>query len=737
MEMRMKGFVTFLFIVLSLGLLFAQMEPPVNLTAELDDATGEVELNWQHGVGGGFYEDFEDDVADNWVPVVGNWSVSGGYYNASSSNYEVSSSYYNDNFSNFEYEVKMRKTYGNSNSIGFNFNGDPSDINEIGYWNNGYGLHYFADGEWILFVFVSGTYTFIQDFAYSPDLNLGINSWNIIKVIYSDGYIDIYFNGILQGTYYDDSIISGYTGVILYDSDFLGQAEYDYATLQPLTAAYTFGEVDQTENQNIYSCNNESCPNNSNPGDIIGKNLTPQPTLGSQYTYYPNSETRDFQHFKVYRDGSAIGTTTDTFYSDNLSEYGTYEYEVTAYYDEGESDPAGPITVEWLDPIVMEGLLAYYPFAGNADDLSGNEHHGDVYGLPQLTTDRFGIPDRAYYFDGLDDYIACGNWFNYQDFSISVWVNQADLLYYYVDIIDNNHTDSVNWVVQYNQDLSSYHFGCGPQGCCFFSLPFDEWKHLVCVKDEGTLRTYLDGVLQDELITGISTINYSNPNLFIARWASGGRFFNGKIDDVRLYDRALSEDEIDLLFNESIPLSADFIADVVSGNAPLAVNFTDISTGNPTSWEWDFNNDGTIDSNEQNPIFTYSDTGVYTVALVVENGLYTDIETKVDYISVSSTNTENETIPLLTELVGNFPNPFNPSTTISYNLRENSIVQIEIFNMKGQKVKTLANQSQTPGAKSVIWNGVDQTGQSVSSGIYFYKLKTDNLSQTKKMILLK
>jgi len=87
------------------------------------------------------------------------------------------------------------------------------------------------------------------------------------------------------------------------------------------------------------------------------------------------------------------------------------------------------------------------------------------------------------------------------------------------------------------------------------------------------------------------------------------------------------------------PVTADFTADVTGGQAPLTVQFTDLSTsinGSITSWEWDFDNDGTVDSYDQNPGFTYNNNGSYTVKLTVSDGTDTDTETKQDFISVNS-----------------------------------------------------------------------------------------------------
>lgn len=85
-----------------------------------------------------------------------------------------------------------------------------------------------------------------------------------------------------------------------------------------------------------------------------------------------------------------------------------------------------------------------------------------------------------------------------------------------------------------------------------------------------------------------------------------------------------------------------------------------------------------------------------------------------------------------------FPNPFNPSTSITYSLPANSINNfIDIYNVKGQKVKSIKLQHD-PGYNNVEWKGIDDKGNPVASGIYFYTLKSDGfVSDKKKMILLK
>ena len=94
-------------------------------------------------------------------------------------------------------------------------------------------------------------------------------------------------------------------------------------------------------------------------------------------------------------------------------------------------------------------------------------------------------------------------------------------------------------------------------------------------------------------------------------------------------------------------------------------------------------------------------------------------------------------IPLITALGKNYPNPFNPETTINFALHEPAFTRIEIFNIKGQKIKTLINESLEARNYQIIWNGTDDSESSVASGIYLYRMSADKFSDTRKMLLVK
>ena len=109
----------------------------------------------------------------------------------------------------------------------------------------------------------------------------------------------------------------------------------------------------------------------------------------------------------------------------------------------------------------------------------------------------------------------------------------------------------------------------------------------------------------------------------------------------------------------------------------------------------------------------------------------------VFYIVETMSNSKTDILPGEFQLAQNYPNPFNPFTTLLYELSENSHVKITIYDMLGRKVKTLINETQDAGSRTVIWNATNDYGEPVSAGIYLYQIKAGEYLQTKKMVLLK
>lgn len=103
---------------------------------------------------------------------------------------------------------------------------------------------------------------------------------------------------------------------------------------------------------------------------------------------------------------------------------------------------------------------------------------------------------------------------------------------------------------------------------------------------------------------------------------------------------------------------------------------------------------------------------------------------------VSSTGNNKILTPHF-KLNQNFPNPFNPTTTINFSLEKESSVSIDIYNVTGEKVKSLFNGIEKAGSHSIEWNGTDNFGNQLPTGVYFYRLNSKEFSETKKLIFLK
>ena len=105
-------------------------------------------------------------------------------------------------------------------------------------------------------------------------------------------------------------------------------------------------------------------------------------------------------------------------------------------------------------------------------------------------------------------------------------------------------------------------------------------------------------------------------------------------------------------------------------------------------------------------------------------------------VDVDTTSNSNDVVTVVANL-GVYPNPFNPSTTVSYLLKENSEVDLAVYNLKGQLVKILQQEQVNAGQHRVLWNGIDSYNKEVSSGTYIFRMRVNNKIYTSKAILMK
>jgi hypothetical protein len=216
-------------------------------------------------------------------------------------------------------------------------------------------------------------------------------------------------------------------------------------------------------------------------------------------------------------------------------------------YDTGIANPSS-------EPASLKnGLVAYYPFNGNANDESGNGNNGTVNGAI-LTSDRFGIVERSYFFNGLNSSISLSTINLNDDWSISFFS------------ILNNFIPEVQYQFGFENQLKGIGIVGDPNPCGmprkFFiydgasscnnvlysnEIVFEsKWYHFLVVKNKNSYNLYING----DLSSGNSSIgNISLNKIVVGRRFPDNRFFEGKIDDIRIYNRTLSQEEITYLAN--------------------------------------------------------------------------------------------------------------------------------------------------------------------------------------------
>ncbi|MDP8220433.1 MAG: C25 family cysteine peptidase, partial [Candidatus Stygibacter frigidus] len=204
-------------------------------------------------------------------------------------------------------------------------------------------------------------------------------------------------------------------------------------------------------------------------------------------------------------------------------------------------------------------------------------------------------------------------------------------------------------------------------------------------------------------------------NYFVIEWSNTvSRQDNVSVElfEIVLYDPAVHQTE--------------------SGNGIIQVNYNTVNNPDDDS---NYCTIGIEDSYQEDGVL-YSYADIYpSSATELQNGLAIKFTTEYPVLFIG--NDVADILPSLPVLNANYPNPFNPETTISFSLPENANIELSIYNVKGKKVKTLVSGNMDAGDHETIWYGRDDEGRQVSSGVYFYKLKSERYTTTKKCVLMK
>jgi gliding motility-associated-like protein len=220
-----------------------------------------------------------------------------------------------------------------------------------------------------------------------------------------------------------------------------------------------------------------------------------------------------------------------------------------------------------MSQIPTNGLVGYYPFNGNANDESGNGNNGAVNGAI-LTTDRCGRPDSAYYFNGIDNYISLPavNLIGLNEYSYCLWMNPTIVpitvggMPFSVGGSGNGICQALTFQQSTMLFAGSYNIGNNPILSYSQSnvMPINQWIYVVVTRDNNSVKLFIDG----NLITPNSNSNTNGQDADYGTGTKnaiiGGRcdfsyfdFFTGDIDDIRIYDRVLTDNEILSLYTNN------------------------------------------------------------------------------------------------------------------------------------------------------------------------------------------
>lgn len=181
----------------------------------------------------------------------------------------------------------------------------------------------------------------------------------------------------------------------------------------------------------------------------------------------------------------------------------------------------------------------------------------------------------------------------------------------------------------------------------------------------------------------------------------------------------------------------DFTADQQYVFAGEPVQFIDLSGADISAWAWDFDDNGTTDSTLRDPVFYYSEPGCYNVTLQITTELGPRFMAKEGLVTVGISDAEDNVSEPPVRVLNCYPNPFSQSSSVYLSLKEPSALKAEIFNQRGQMVRTLFDGYKSAGAHTLQFDGRADSGEKLPSGVYLFRVSAPRFSTQGKLMLLK
>lgn len=285
--------------------------------------------------------------------------------------------------------------------------------------------------------------------------------------------------------------------------------------------------------------------------------------------------------------------------------------------------------VSW-GAVPRNGLVGEWLFEGNANDTSGHGNNGVVNGAT-LTADRFGRPKAAYDFIGTNDNSITTSFVPPNKFSLSLWYKAASSQVENAGLFSTFNTWS--YYGMYYSQVGDNHERIWFDGNESYVLNpnANEWTHLLIVSANSTIKVYKNGGL---VLNSAGTTTHAD-SLIFGDSRFNGRYFTGALDDIRVYNRALTNAEIIALNQEKNIVISAFTATPTAGSTPLEINFTARAIsphGKIVKYLWDVDGDGNADQITEVPdhSYTYGANGIYNPSVqVVDSAGYSGKSGKV------------------------------------------------------------------------------------------------------------
>jgi hypothetical protein len=237
---------------------------------------------------------------------------------------------------------------------------------------------------------------------------------------------------------------------------------------------------------------------------------------------------------------------------------------------------------------LVNGLVAYYPFCGNANDQSGNGLNGVVNGAI-LTSDRFGNTNNAYSFNGTSDFIKVldNDLLDLtQNLTLSAWISPNSVVNEQAIIGKGKIPSQTGYSLLHNVlipektgiSIQNQPIPVSEAHINSSTLNLNTWYNLIGTYNGSQLKLYLNGALVNTISTSLQLMPNSLTDLFIGCELSGFRFFNGKIDDVGVWNRALTQQEVTQIYNQNQCVTNITVTDT------LIINVGQLSYTNPVTY---------------------------------------------------------------------------------------------------------------------------------------------------------